>query len=362
MERIQLATLAVAVGAPLLVLGLVDQTVNHLFFKIYGSRALTSSPHRLANAVTKIVLGTAVMGAAAFLISLYLTSLGLSRAFFHVAWSINLLCISGYLLYVMKEKESHAKACILDRIKPRDFYSHRSYYRTLVIWSELAKEIKIKYECFYSSENPQKYGTIPDQFNELISQNSVSLKTVKKLDLHDVDFTQLGLRLDQFHQLESLNLESSKNVAIFLSNTSSLLNQLKTINLTSTGLATFPDSLVSQCPNLEELNISSNEIMTLPEATSLPMTLKKLVISKNQLIKTIPDSLLRMPIGCGIEVAGIFDFDTFYAFYLRILDIRKHTSFQHGVDLHSSWHDSAQIVRRRLALIDSTIASILTRS
>ncbi|HEX4840258.1 MAG TPA: NEL-type E3 ubiquitin ligase domain-containing protein, partial [Rhabdochlamydiaceae bacterium] len=408
--------------------------------------------------------------------SFYLTNLGLSRTLLQVAWSINILYIVPgipvYVLYVMKEVESPAKACALDRITPENFYTYiglgyeeeknrreervkalnknlgcsfsitpfyrpseiGSDYPTLDIWDKLAEAIAVNYDCFYNSENRQKYDTIPDQFNAWINQNKLLLQTVTKLDLHDVDFTKLRLRLDQFPRLESLNLKSSKNVANFLSNIP-LLNQLKTIDLTSTGLATFPASLVSQCPNLEELNlssneitalpeaaqlptalkkldlsknklasfpspvsqcrdlkeldissnkitifpsldqfpnlkklnISSNEIATLPEADRLPETLKELVVSNNQHISAIPDSLLRMRVGCLIEVAGIFNFDIFQAFYRRILDIRAHTSFHRGVNLQSSMDNSMQMINggiRRLIAerLSTQIASILAPS
>ncbi len=467
MERIQLAKLAVVVGAPLLILGAVDQAVNRLFFKVYGSRALTSESLRLANAVTKIVLGAAVMGAGSFLIPSYLT-LGLSRTLLYKAWSINMVYlfggIPGYVLYVMKEVESHAKACVPDRITPGNFYKNRSDfeqaklfhegvcralnqpitplpylrtdslgsdYRTLEVWSELATEVKIKYECFYNRETPQKYSSIPDQFNEWINQNKLSLRTLKKLDLHDVDFTNLGLRLEQFPQLENLNLTSSKRVAYFLSNNPPLLNQLKTINLAFTGLTTFPSSLVSQCPNLEELDISSNQITALPEAVKLPTTLKELdifnnqlatfpspasqcpnlaklfissnkitifpslvqfpnlkkfdissneltelpeaahlpttleilAVSKNRRIRAIPDSLLQMPKKCMIEVADIFSYGIFRAFYRRISDIRMRTSSQCGVKLRGSFNDTIRTLNENSSRLSAVvIGSILAPS
>jgi len=393
MERIELAKFAFGVGAPLLILGVVDQTVNRLFFKVYGSRALTSDSLQLANAVIKIVLGTVVLGTAVYLPS-YLTSLGLSRTLLHVAWSTNMVylcCIPWYWLYVMKEVESRSKAGAPDRITPGSFYKNRqdfelakrhqemackamkwpitsliyrepsslgSDYRTLEVWSELAKAIKTDYDCFYNSENPQKYASISDQFNEWINQNKASLKTVKTLDLHDVDFTNLGLRLEQFPQLESLNLQSSKGAANFLSSTPPLLRQLKTINLSSTGLTTFPASLISKCLTLEELDISSNELTTLPEANRLPMTLRVLVVSKNRLIRAIPDSLLRMSIGCRIEVAGIFSYEIFRVFYRRILDIRGHTLFQRGVNLQGSMNDSVRMINGDLRRLNEELIAI----
>lgn len=329
MERIQLTKLAVVLGAPVLILGVVDQTVNRLFFKVYGPKASTSGSLRLANCVTKIVLGTVIMGVASHLIPSYLLSLGSSRTLFHLVWSTTLVyaaAIPGYLFYVVKEDESRAKACSRDRITPGDFYKNKSEfelaagflarmpkslnlspgpyreisslgpdYRTLVVWSELSKKINTQYECFYNSENPKKYDTISDQFNEWIYQNKLSLQNVQELDLNNVDFTKLALRLDQFPQLKSLNLKSSKNVEHFLSKTPPSLNQLKTIDLTSTGLTTFPSSLVSQCPCLEQLDISSNQITALPEANCLPQSLKTLNISNNKLA-TFPSPASPLPL------------------------------------------------------------------
>jgi Leucine-rich repeat (LRR) protein len=431
MERVQLVKAAILLTAPFLILGVVDKAVNALFFKVFKSRALTSDSLRFANTITKVVLGTVVMGVAAVQNPDRFISLPLLIA---VSASMVYLCsIPVYFLYAAKEGENNARASRLDRVTPSDFNlkvqqnpsgttpqslplperpnrtskNLEPDYHTLQLWENLAEAINIPYNCFYNSEYPKKYDSFLEQFNAWINQNKLLLRTVTTLDLKNVDCTNLELRLNQFPNLENLNLNSSKGSTHFLSETPPLLGQLKTLNLASTGLTDFPSvvskcsklleldisfnqitalpeasklpttlkvlnvsnnrltifpSLDSQCPNLEKLNISFNQITALPEASKLPTTLKVLNVSNNRLT-TLPDSVLQMPSECSIEAEGNFTFEDLFAFIGRILEIRNDTLSRHGVNLQGSAADAWRIIRwiaetRNLSTVESVVASI----